>query len=174
MDLRKEDFYSGAFLSYVMNNGVKPALFEGRNASGRKVYDFTTNAGDFRVYVKYISKPTSPSKKNEKKIWSFSYTEDQVDELNEIMNTNRDFLFCCICGEEELHKSKMVLVDRKTATTCIDLYRGNKYKTQSLKVRYVKGHWDFDIYGTARNDKLDNKDSTIKIRANNIDEIFGF
>ncbi|WZL80722.1 hypothetical protein QBE53_13040 [Vallitaleaceae bacterium 9-2] len=174
MDLRKEDFYTGAFLSYVLNNGVKPALFEGRNTVGRKVYDFTTNEGDFRVYVKYIGKPTSKSKANNRKIWSFPYTEDQVDELNEILMTERTFVFCCICGEEDLNKSKLLLLDRETVRSCIDLERKDKYKPQSLKLRFIKGHWDFDIYGTARSDKKKGNDNTIKIRANNIDEMFGF
>lgn len=36
-------------------------------------------------------------------------------------------------------------------------------KGQSIKIKLVKGHWDFEIYGTAREDKKDGKDNTLKV-----------
>lgn len=174
MNLKKEDFYCGAFLSYLLNNGVKPALFDGRNMEGRKVYDFMTDKGDFRVYVKYIGSPTSISKKNNRKIWSFPFTEDQIDELKDLIDSKKEFYFCTVCGESKLNGSKLVVIDKESALDCIDLNRKNMYKPQHLKVRHVKGHWNFDIYGTSRADKKHGDDNTIQVKANGIDEIFGF
>lgn len=52
-----------AFLSFLLNNGIVPALFEERVDINRKIYDFSTNKGDFRVYVKCTQSSSSENKK---------------------------------------------------------------------------------------------------------------
>jgi len=37
----------------------------------------------------------------------------------------------------------------------------------------LKGHRNFNIYGTARSDKINTVDNTLKVKVNNINEIFG-
>ncbi|MCT4662951.1 MAG: hypothetical protein N4A40_13930 [Tissierellales bacterium] len=171
--IKKEDFYCGAFLSFLLNNGIVPALFEERVEVNRKIYDFTTNKGDFRVYVKYSEKPSSENKAKSSSIWNFPFTESQIDEIKTIDSEDKQFYFVFVCGKLSLNKSKVAVVPKEKIFQCIDLNRLDKYKNQSAKIRLVKGHWSFDVYGTARADKLGGKDNTFQVRIKNIDEIFG-
>lgn len=173
MNLKKEDFYCGAFLSYLLNNGIVPALFEERIDINRKIYDFTTDKGDFRVYVKYSESPASKSDLKGSNIWNFSFTESQIDEIRTIKTENRKLFFVFVCGRQSLNKSKIAVVPQDIIHQCIDTNRTDKYKSQSIKIRLIKGHWDFDVYGTARADMINNTDNTFKVRVKNIDELFG-
>lgn len=174
MELKKEDFYSGAFLSYLLNNGIVPALFDENNTEGRKIYDFTTDKGDFRVYVKYIAAPTSKSEIKNQRTWSFPFTDVQIDEIRELEKYNSRLIkFIFICGLKKLNGSKIAIADISDVFQCIDINRTDKYKAQAVKIRYIKKHRNFDMYGTARSDKNKFNDNTIKIKHNNIEEIFG-
>jgi hypothetical protein len=173
VNITREDFYCGAFLSFLLNNGIVPALFEERVDTNRKIYDFMTNKGDFRVYVKSSENPSSESNFNGSSIWNFPFTEGQINEIKYIKSVNRKFYFAFVCGRSSLNKSRIAVIPKDIIFQCIDVNRTDKYKSQSVKIRLIKGHRDFDIYGTARADKLDAKDNTLKVRVKNIDELFG-
>jgi len=49
--VKKIDYFCGAFLSYLISNGIAPALFEAGEKS--KIVKFSTNLGDYKVYIKY-------------------------------------------------------------------------------------------------------------------------
>ena len=52
--INKIDFFSGAFLSYLISNGVKePTLFEATEKS--KIIKFSLRNKDYNVYLKYVS-----------------------------------------------------------------------------------------------------------------------
>lgn len=172
MNITREDFYCGAFLSYLLNNGIVPALFEDRADSNRKIYDFTTNDGDFRVYVKFSESPSSESDLKGSKIWNFPFTDKQIEEIKSIEKCSRKLYFVFVCGRKALNRSKISVAYKDMIFKCIDLNRIDKYKNQSIKVRLIKGHRDFDIYGTARADKLYNEDNTLKVKVNSIDQLF--
>lgn len=171
--IKKEDFYCGAFLSVLLNNRIVPALFEERIDANRKIYDFTTDKGDFRIYIKYAEKPSSKSKIKDSFIWNFSFTENQIDEINAINSEGRNLYFIFICGRKSFNKSRIAVVPKDIVFQCIDLNREDKYKSQEVKIRHIKGHWNFDVYGTARSDKVKGKDNTLKVRIKNIDDVFG-
>ncbi len=84
MRVAKEDFYCGAFLSLLLNNGIDPALFDKVDDSSRKIYDFDTNKGSFRVYVKTTEAPSSENSYRSSAIWNFPFTDNQIDELKDI------------------------------------------------------------------------------------------
>lgn len=172
--IKKEDFYCGAFLSFLLNNGIVPALFEERTDANRKIYKFTTNKDDFIIYVKYTESPSSESKTKGSTIWNFPFTEIQLDEIKDIKTAdNRKLYFIFVCGKTSLNRSRIAVVSKDIIFQCIDLNREDKYKSQSIKVRLLKGHWNFDVYGTARADKLEGKDNTFKVRIKNINDLFG-
>lgn len=140
----------------------------------RKIYDFTTDRGDFRVYVKCSEKPSSKSDTNKREIWNFPFTDSQIDYIKGLTDPRKQFYYVFVCGKSELNKSRIAVVPEDIVLQCIDLNRANKYKSQSVKVKLVKGEWNFSIYGTARSDK-DNEtsqDTTFKVRVKNIDELF--
>lgn len=76
--VKKIDFYCGAFLSYLIFNGITPALFEAGEKS--RIVKFSTNLGDFKVYMKYTTNCNQSDKKTPgsgmcfllKKKWIFS------------------------------------------------------------------------------------------------------
>lgn len=173
MNLKKEDFYCGAFLSYLLNNGIVPALFEERADINRKIYDFTTDKGDFRVYVKCSENPVSESETKGSSLWNFPFTPSQIDEIKTINSDKRKLYFVFVCGRLSLNKSKIAVIPQDIIFQCIDVNRENKYKSQDIKIKLIKGHWDFDVYGTARDDKSGVNDTTFKIRIKNIDDLFG-
>ncbi|MFD2369046.1 hypothetical protein ACFSO0_03490 [Brevibacillus sp. GCM10020057] len=174
MKLTREDFYCGAFLSYLLNNGIVPALFEDRKDLNRKVYDFTTDKGDFRVYVKCSENPSSESDTHNSAIWNFPFTESQIDEIKSLIYERKQFYFAFVCGRSELNKSRIAVVPDSIVLQCIDINRTSKYKSQSVKVKLAKGEWNFSIYGTARadKDKATGQDTTFKVRVKNIDDLF--
>lgn len=172
MNITREDFYCGAFLSVLLNNGIVPALFEERTDSSRKIYDFTTDKGDFRVYVKFSEKPSSRSESKGSYIWNFPFTDSQIDEIENMEANDRILYFIFVCGRKSLNKSRIAVVPKEVISQCVDFKRIQKYKSQSIKIRLIKGHWDFDIYGTARADKINGHDNTLKVRINSIDEFF--
>ena len=53
--LKEADFYYGAVLSTLINRGICPALVE--SGKDRQIYDFVTNKKEFRLFVKYRSRP---------------------------------------------------------------------------------------------------------------------
>lgn len=173
MNITREDFYCGAFLSFLLNNGITPALFEERVDINRKIYDFKINKGDFRVYVKCSENPSSESDLKSSSIWNFPFTEGQIDEIKYIESVNRKLYFVFVCGRSSLNKSRIAVIPEDIISQCIDVNRTDKYKSQSVKIRIIKGHREFDVYGTARSDKLNAKDNTLKVRVKNIDELFG-
>ena len=173
MGLTREDFFCGAFLSYLLNNGIVPALFEERIDPNRKIYDFTTDKGDFRVYVKFSENPASKSDQKNSSIWNFPFTENQIDELKSVKPEGRQMYFAFVCGRTALNKSQIAIIPEGIIFQCIDIDRNNKYKGQCIKIKLVKGHWDFDVYGTARSDKVAGLDNTLKVRVKNIDELLG-
>lgn len=173
MNLTKEDFYCGAFLSFLLNKGIHPTLFEGRTDINRKIYDFSTNEGDFRTYIKCTEKPSSESQSKDSNIWNFPFTESQIDEIKNIEADNRNLYFVFVCGNSSLNKSKIAVIYKDKIFKCIDLNREDKYKSQSIKIRFIKHHRNFDVYGTAWSDKLKERDNTLKVSIKNIEEIFG-
>lgn len=174
MNLVKEDFYCGAFLSYLLNNKIVPALFEEKEDPNRKIFDFGTDTGDYRVYVKSSEKPSSNSRSDTYNIWTFPFTDNQIDEITELKKKTKEkkFLFVFICGQSKLSKSKIAVIPNEVVFQCIDNKRQDKYKQQNIRIRLIKSHWDFDIYGTAREDKKNGEDNTLKVRSKNIDELF--
>jgi hypothetical protein len=81
--------FCGAFLSYLISNGISPALFEAGEKS--KIVKFSTNLGDYKVYIKYSTICKLSDRKNArkwdipflKKKWIYSKTS-----RSEIENTS--------------------------------------------------------------------------------------
>lgn len=106
-------------------------------------------------------------------IWNFPFTDSQIDEIENMENNYRDLYFIFVCGRKSLNKSRIAVVPKNVIFQCVDFKRIQKYKSQSIKIRLIKGHWDFNIYGTARADKINGHNNTLKVRTNSIDEFFG-
>lgn len=102
--MSQSDFFFGAALSVLFNNKMVPALVE--NGSERRIYDVTTNDGDYRLYMKYRTKPSTDN--DDLTSWQFSFTEEEIEDFrNNCQETARLIL---ICGKEELKNSQIAVL----------------------------------------------------------------
>lgn len=83
------DFYYGAVLSILFNRGIAPALVESNN--DRQVYDFATDNGDFRLFIKYRALGRK-GKNPDYRSWQFILTDDDLNKIYEYMEENQTFI----------------------------------------------------------------------------------
>ena len=100
--LREADFYYGAVLSTLLNKGFRPALIEG--GDDRQVYDFTTDDREFRMFIKYRSTPID-TKTEDYFSWQFILTDNDLAEINQYLQSGKEFSLGLVCGAESLKDS---------------------------------------------------------------------
>lgn len=143
--LAKVDFYYGAFLSQLVNSGFVPAIIE--NSDKRRIYKLATDYGDFKVYTKYVSKQAN---KGQNKLWHFPFN---TDELNNILQDESINMFAFICGVADLVNSEIAILNREQFNECIGI--GFKTENRRVSVKSEKGAWNYLIYGTGLELKVD-------------------
>lgn len=126
--LKESDFYYGAVLSMLLNNKICPALVE--SGKDRQVYEFTTDQGDFKLFLKYRSAPTT---KNEDiyRSWQFNFTESDLKELHQYIEEEKHLSVGLVCGESELGKSLYAVLHKEEL--CSLLEAGKTSLTISFK-----------------------------------------
>lgn len=105
--LKEADFYYGAILSNLINDKVCPMLIE--NGSGRRIYDCTTDNGEFRIIAKYRSSPID-TKTTDYSSWQFIFSSEELQEFNNCVESNSRVSVILICGETELRKSEYAVL----------------------------------------------------------------
>lgn len=105
--LKEADFYYGAVLSTLFNNGICPMLIEGGN--DRQVYEFTTDYKDFRLFVKYRSTGRKGSKDGYMS-WQFIFSEQDIRELRFYIVDNRNLSLGLVCGTDMLTESQYAVL----------------------------------------------------------------
>lgn len=132
MDIRvnKSDYYYGAFLSKILDNGCTPALLT--NDANRGVYKITTDSGEYIIYMKYLTNHQDDL------LWNFSFTKDNLEEIKEYVEKDEKLMFGFICSYESLLFTELGLCDLDEFKRCVDLDCKNEdYKRLSiLKVPY--------------------------------------
>lgn len=103
--MSQADFFFGGALSVLFNNDMTPALVE--NGNERRIYDVYTDTGDYRIYMKYRSKPTTD--KDDYTSWQFNFNQQEIGEFKEKINENIKLIL--ICGKENLKDSEIALLD---------------------------------------------------------------
>ncbi|MFH7819164.1 hypothetical protein [Neobacillus thermocopriae] len=150
--LAKADFYYGAFLSRLINSGFAPAIIE--KGENRRIYDLSTNFGDFIVYTKYLSKQAN---NGQDKLWHFTFS---LDEMNRILQDDTINMFAFICGVKELVDSEIVILSREQFKQCIGIdFIGD---THRISVKSEKRTWNYLVYGTG----VDVKDNPLRVTKN--------
>ncbi len=161
----KADFYYGAFLSVLINNGINPAIVE--LGDKRNIYELTTDNGAYKVYTKYVvnSKPKD-------KLWNVIITEKESDEISRFMDINDNVLFVVICAHKQLinNNTEIAILKTDELKACIDL-DCNINKNFRLSIRKKKHSPYLSVYGTHRADKVDGRDNAIKISRQRILEL---
>ncbi len=149
--LLESDFYYGAILSTLLNNGICPMLIEG--GTDRQVYDFTTNEKDFRMFAKYRSSPIK-TKTEGYYSWQFVFSNKDMDEIRKYLTSGKELSIGLVCGTDSLNQSQYAVLKRETIEELI-----NQGKT-SVTLSRKKGEHSFRIsIGGGR-------EKSLKIKAN--------
>ena len=134
--LKESDFYYGAVLSSLLNNHICPALIEGGN--DRQVYDFTTDHKDFRLFLKYRSKPIHTMDPDYNS-WQFVFSPSDVFEIKEYSRLNKELSIGLVCGKDKLNESQYAVLHKEEI---LQLFDNKKY---SITVSIRKGERAFRI-----------------------------
>lgn len=108
--LKEADFYYGAILSTLINNNICPVLIEGDG--DRQVYEFTTDDGDFRLFVKYRSTPTNTLTEGYSS-WQFNFSDDDYEELMEYLGDDKHLSLGLVCGDVRLNESEYAVLNKE-------------------------------------------------------------
>lgn len=120
---KEADFYYGSVLSILLSKNINPVLIENNN--DRQVYDFTTNKGDFRAYIKYRTLKKKIKKDNYNS-WDFNFVND-CEEIKLYINQDKNVLLFLVCGAANFNESELAIltqddimeifnIDKKTIT----------------------------------------------------------
>lgn len=134
--LKESDFYYGAILSMLLNNGICPMLIEG--GDNRRVYEFTTNKKNFRLFLKYRSSPLN-TKKEDYWSWQFIFSDGDMDYIRECLNSENLFVIGLVCGVEGLNNSEYAALQREHIEEII------KQGKTSVTLSRRKGEHDFRL-----------------------------
>ena len=134
--LLESDFYYGAILSTLLNNGICPMLIEG--GTDRQVYDFTTNEKDFRMFAKYRSSPIN-TKTEGYYSWQFVFSDKDMDEIKAYLDSGKEFSVGLVCGTDILSQSQYAVLKREIIQELI------KQGKTSVTISRKKGERAFRI-----------------------------
>jgi len=146
MKLKVADYYYGAVLSSLFNAGIRPALIEG--GESRRVYEFTTDQGDFRLFVKYRSNPLNKTKVDYTS-WQFVFSDDEVKELRKYIDDKKHLSVALVCGCQGMGSSELAVLHKEEVQKILDAGKN------SITVSRRKGEKAFRVFvGGGRSDAL--------------------
>lgn len=144
-DIKKVDFYCGAFLSYLITNKIAPTLFEA--GENYKTVKFETNCGNYKVYIKYSR--SCKGFKNGTRKWDIYFTDNEMSYIEkfEEMENNKKLLFALVCTDPKMRENEIAVVDYKDGLRCL----GNDpiNETRRITIIHKKSSPYMTCYGTA-------------------------
>lgn len=115
--LKKADFYYGAILSHLVHEKVCPALIEG--GANRRIYEFTTNQGNFRLFAKYRANPTD-TKRSGYNSWQFTFLPKETDELCRYLDDEMSLSIGLVCGTNALDDCEIAFLHKEEIVKILD------------------------------------------------------
>lgn len=163
--LKKADFYYGSLLSILVNGGIVPALFE-NDYENRQIYKFSTNKDNYLMYTKFLTSPTGTKDFT----WSFVFTDKELQEIKSLKEENESLIFAFICCQKNINDTnqEIAIVNWNEFIECVDVDKEAILGTPRLSIKLIKGARSFRIYGSKLSDRLEERDSTIRIERNRI------
>ena len=155
--IKVADFYYGAVLSMLFNNKINPALVESNDS--RQIYDFTTNRGEFRIFIKYRA-DRQATKTIDYNSWVFNLTETDKIEIKNYIASGYNLLLTLVCGIEGLSDSEVAVVDKEQVEELMHLGK------DSITISRKKNEKSYRIsIGGGR-------ENAILVRSNRFEELF--
>jgi len=150
------DFYYGAVLSMLFNNGIEPALIDANE--NRQVYDFITNQGECRFFVKYRADKQN-TKKSDYSSWVFNLSAD-IDKLQQYIDEGFNLNLALVCGAANLVESELVVLDKEQISQILNLEK------TSITISRKKGEKAYRIPTEG------GRESGIKVKYKRFEELF--
>jgi hypothetical protein len=146
--INKIDYFCGAFLSFLITNGITPALIETGEKS--KIVKFGTDLDDYKVYIKYSTTCKTNDKKNIRK-WDITFTNKEMDILQEFLEQKRKHFFVLVCADSRMRETEIAVLDLHDGLKCLGNDPVNKKRR--ISVIHKKGSPYIKCYGTARDEE---------------------
>ena len=118
--INKIDYFVGVFVSAILNSAKSvPALFEETNESKR--VEFTTNLGEFNVYVKYSRKLkiSGRRKPKEKTSWNVLFSNIEYEKLKSSRKDGYKNYVALVGTNDALTKTRIAVLDYVKALNCL-------------------------------------------------------
>lgn len=149
-DIRKIDFYCGAFLSYLVKNDIPPTLFEA--GDNGKIVKFQTNYDYYKIYIKYST--CRRNKRTGDRLWKVIFTDNEMELVNGFSEKNRKLLFIIVCTDPGMTESEFAVIDFEYGLKCL----GNDPVNEKRRISVFHKKYSpyMIVYGTAI-DKEDGK-----------------
>lgn len=165
--INKIDFFSGAFLSYLVSNKVKePTLFDA--SEKHKRLKFTLRDKEYNAYLKYAGNSKTITKSGKAfRSWSVTFTESEKILLNtSFAEENKENIIVLVCANEDFKDTYFALISLKDALRCLG--NDNVNKQTNIVVKRQKGSKYVFCHGTALSEE-----KAIQLKYN-FDEFFEF
>ncbi len=157
MAIKDFELYHGAVLTRILRKDIKTSLkLVETNKDSSSTYIIND---EIALYITY----RSPIKTDKHLRWSFSFSENQLKEINKYSNYKLMFALACINKEYEGYNSEICILSEEEILKLIDL---NAINDQRINVYLEKGK-SFRVDGTLnpRTKKL----TVSKNRINNLE-----
>ena len=174
--INKTNFFYGAFLDYIICNGVKePTLFDSPDDS--RILKFSLRNKDYKIYIKYTTSGTDRTKKEIKNVgkqvrytrWSVPFSNAERDFLvDSFSEEEKENLVVLVCTNKNLSDTYFAVLKPDQAIRCLGDDAVNDSRSITLKKRRTKRTSYVSCYGTALDES-----NAISIEYN-IDNVFGF
>lgn len=148
--INKIDYFIGVFLATIINSskGV-PALFDETENSKR--VEFSTDTGDFNVYIKYTtkirkSKVNINGKRKRKRSCNISFSDEDYEVLrNSFRKQDKQNLICLVCTNEKLNDTYMAILSHEDALKC--LQQSTNSGNRRITITRIGSEHEFSCYG---------------------------
>ena len=165
--INKMDYYYGAFIYYLISNKAEqPTLFD--SVDNSKIINFTQKNKDYNAYLKYVSTcKESKVAGREQTSWqiTFTATENTYIRTKFKKDTYKNIVVL-VCAKPKLQDTCVAILSLDDALECLGDDNVNNQRT--INVKYKKGAWYLECYGTAV------PDTQAKKIKHDFDEYFNF
>ena len=145
--INKIDFYCGAFLSFLVSNGVEPTLFEVGDKS--RILEFLLKQTKYKAFLKYSAKKRSAVKQGKTVYrWDIGFSQKECEMLEQFDDPNRNVVIVCVCTDPDMKETDFAVLSYEDARKCMGLGEDRTNEQRRISVQYVKGSSKLRCYGT--------------------------
>lgn len=164
--INKVDYFCGAFLSYLISNGVEPTLFEAGEKS--KVVEFMIRDSVYKIFFKYSTKKKTITKQSKAyDTWNVVFAEKELNLLETFGESSKKVAVVCICTDEKLKDADIAVIPYEDACKCLGLMQDAINKQRTIGIRHLKGSSKLLCHGTGLS-----QDDAVEI-PHNFEKYFG-